>query len=69
MSKVRTYRVGYWIEQGYVLTVQARSQLHAERIVRCQLDIETDRLEDSERVHHADGIAGVTLVPSKRGAP
>lgn len=67
MSKLRTYSVGYWVEQGYAITVEAKSAKHAERIVRQRLDDHIDRLPKSERVHHDDGVSCVTLV--KRGAP
>ena len=49
MSKLRTYNVGYWIEQGFSNIVEARSPVHAERIVRRRRDECADLLPASTR--------------------
>jgi hypothetical protein len=61
-TKPKTYRVGYWIEQGYAITVAARSPAHAERLVRQRLDQEADTLDGSERVHHDDSVCGADQI-------
>jgi len=60
--KLKSYSVGYWVEQGFTITVEARSAAHAEQQVRDRLDCEMDSLDGSERVHHDDGICSVDVL-------
>ena len=55
-SRLKTYNVGYYLEQGFSINIKARSAEHAERIVRKRLDDEACELTGSERVHYDDGI-------------
>lgn len=61
MSKLRTYRVSYWIEQGYDVLVEARSPTRAQDRVKRMLDDKCDRLDNSKRVHHDGGVCDVDL--------
>jgi hypothetical protein len=63
-ATTKTYRVGYYLEQGFAINVQARSVKDAERIIRTRLDDECGELEGSERVHYDDGIVGADEVRS-----
>lgn len=65
MTKLRTYRVGFWIEQGYAIMVEARSRHQAEQLVRKRLDDAIDRLNHSDRVHHDHGVFAVDLVRTR----
>ena len=62
MSKLRRYKVGYWLEQGFVTTVEARSPAQAELIVRRMLRDDTHMQSDSKIVHYADGVCDVIRV-------
>ena len=55
-TRLKTYNVGYYLEQGFAINVKAKSASDAERIVRKRLDDETYELTGSERVHYDDGI-------------
>jgi hypothetical protein len=61
-AKLTTYDVGYYLEQGFTISVKASSAENAERIVRKRLDDTSDELTGSERVHYDDGITGATEV-------
>jgi len=62
MKKLSTYRVGYWLEQGFEISVEATSAKNAERLVRKSLNLVSDELPGSERVHYDDGICSVDVV-------
>ena len=62
--RLRCFSVGYYLEQGFVLTVRARSGADAERIVRNRLDAECGEVAGSERVLYDDGITGTSEVQS-----
>lgn len=62
--RLRCFRVGYYLEQGFVVTVRARSAADAARIVRNRLDAECGEIAGSERVHYDDGITGTGEVQS-----
>lgn len=53
--KLKTFTVGYCVEQGFSINVEATSKDDAERIVKERLDEECDVLEGSTRVHY-DGF-------------
>ena len=55
-TRLKTYNVAYYLEQGFAINVKAKSASDAERIVRKRLDDETYELTGSERVHYDDGI-------------
>jgi hypothetical protein len=61
-AKLTTYDVGYYLEQGFTISVKASSAENAERIVRKRLDDASDELAGSERVHYDDGITGADEV-------
>jgi hypothetical protein len=61
-AKLKTYDVGYYLEQGFTISVKACSADNAERIVRKRLDDANDKLPGSERVHYDDGITGADEV-------
>ena len=58
--KLKTFDVGYYLEQGFTISVKAGSAENAERIVRKRLDDANDELVGSERVHYDDGITGAS---------
>ncbi len=60
--RLRRFSVGYYLEQGFVVTVSARSAADAARIVRNRLDTECGAIAGSERVHYDDGITGTSEV-------
>jgi hypothetical protein len=62
--ELKTFRVGYFLEQGFAINVRARSEREAERSIRKRLDDECGELELSTRVHYDDGIASVSEVRS-----
>jgi hypothetical protein len=62
--KLKTFDVGYYMEQGFTISVKAASAENAERIVRKRLDDANDKLAGSERVHYDDGITGAQEVRS-----
>jgi hypothetical protein len=62
--ELKTFRVGYYLEQGFAINVRARSERAAERSIRKRLDDECGELELSTRVHYDDGIACVSEVRS-----
>jgi hypothetical protein len=62
--ELKTFRVGYYLEQGFAINVRARSEREAERSIRKRLDDECGELELSTRVHYDDGIACVSEVRS-----
>lgn len=62
--KLKTFDVGYYLEQGFTISVKAGSAENAERIVRKRLDDASDELAGSERVHYDDGITGASEVHS-----
>jgi len=55
--KLKTFNVGYCIEQGFSINVEATSADEAERIIEERLDEECDELEGSTRVHYEGFIA------------
>ena len=57
-GKKKTYRVGYYLEQGFAINVRAKSAEDAEDIISKRLEDECGELEGSERVHYDDGIVG-----------
>ena len=63
-TKLKTYDVGYYLEQGFTISVRGCSAANAERIVRRRLDDANDELPGSERVHYDDGIVGAEEVRS-----
>ena len=62
--RLRTYRVGYYLEEGFVVNVKARSIRDAERIIRQRLDDQAGEHDRSTRVHYADDITGTDEVRS-----
>jgi hypothetical protein len=58
-TKLKTYSVGYALEEGFRITVAARSVSDAERIVLERLDEEGGELQGSERIHYDDCITDV----------
>jgi hypothetical protein len=60
--ELKTFRVGYYLEQGFAINVRARSERDAERSICKRLDDECGELELSTRVHYDDGIASVSEV-------
>ncbi len=52
---LKRYAVGYCIEQGFTIIVNAASATNAKRIVRHRLNEVCDVLEGSTRVHY-DGL-------------
>ena len=63
-NKTKSYRVGYYLEQGFAITVQAKSADDAERIIRKRLRDECGELQGSTRVHYDDGLTGADEVQS-----
>ncbi len=55
-AELRRFSVGYYLEQGFQITVKARSAADAERIVRRRLDTEAGELKGSTRVHYDDDV-------------
>ena len=55
-TRLKTYNVGYYLEEGFCIEVKARSADDAERIVRKHLDDEACEFPGSTRVHYDDGI-------------
>jgi hypothetical protein len=62
--RLTTFDVGYYLEQGFTISVRASSAAKAERLVRKMLDEGRGQLEGSTRVHYADGIVGAHEVLS-----
>ena len=62
LPELKTFRVGYYLEQGFAINVRARSADAAERSIRTRLNDECGELELSTRVHYDDGIACVSEV-------
>ena len=63
--KLKTFNVGYYLEQGFSINVKAKSASGAERIVRTQLNHESGELAGSTRVHYDDDVLlGATEVRS-----
>jgi hypothetical protein len=60
--KLKTYDVGYYLEQSFKISVQAGSEDAAERVVRKRLDDVGGELAGSERVHYDDGTVCVDEV-------
>ena len=50
-ANVKAFCVGYYLEEGFSITVKAKSAAAAERIVARRLDEEAGELEGSTRVH------------------
>lgn len=50
-SGLRTFCVGYYLEEGFKITVKANSAAAAERLVARRLDDEAGELDGSTRVH------------------
>ena len=50
-AKLKTFAVGYYLEQGFTVLVKAASAEDAESNVRRRLDEAADELPRSERVH------------------
>lgn len=63
-AKNKTYRVGYYLEQGFAITVKAKSADDAERIIRKRLRDQCGELKGSTRVHYDDGLTGADAVRS-----
>ena len=63
-TRLKTYNVGYYLEQGFAINVKAQSADDAERIIRKRLDDECCELPGSTRVHYDDGMVGAEEVCS-----
>lgn len=63
-KQLKAFRIGYFIEAGFAVTIMARSERAAERIVRKHLDEYGAKLPGSEGVHYEDGICVVSEVQS-----
>ena len=60
----RSFNVSYYLEQGFVVRVTAKSEAAAERIVRRYLDNEADELPLSTRVHFDSNVVDTEEVHS-----
>ena len=60
----RSFNVSYYLEQGFVVRVEAKSEAAAERIVRRHLDTEADELPHSTRVHFDGNVVDTEEVRS-----
>ena len=63
-TRLKTYSVGYYLEEGYCIDVKAKSADDAGRIIRNRLDDECGELSGSTRVHYDDGMVGAAEVQS-----
>ena len=63
-SRLKQFAVGYYLEEGFSIGVNATSAEEAETIVRNRLDDERCELAGSERVHYDDGITDAEEVRS-----
>ena len=63
-TRQQTYCVGYYLEEGFTINVEAKSAADAERIIRKRLDEECGELSGSTRVHYDDGITDADEVRS-----
>ena len=55
-TRLKTFNVGYYLEEGFIINVKAKSEDDAERIVQKRLDDECGERSGSTRVHYDDGI-------------
>ncbi len=62
--KLRPFQVGYYVEQGFTITLSVASAANAERIIKKRLDYECDVLKGSTRVHYDGGTVSVDEVRS-----
>ena len=60
----RSFNVSYYLEQGFAVRVEAKSEAGAERIVRRYLDNEADELPHSTRVHFDSNVVDTEEVCS-----
>ena len=63
-TRLKSFRVGYFLEQGFAINVRAKSTADAERIVENLLAQDHDELPGSERVHCDYGVVDVEAVRS-----
>ena len=59
-----SFNVSYYLEQGFVVRVTAKSEAAAERIVRRYLENEADELPLSTRVHFDGNVVDTEEVRS-----
>ena len=61
---LKRFRVGYWMEEGYSVVVEAASEDEALSMVEDHLIDEGEALENSERVHFDTGVCDAEEVCS-----